>query len=169
MIKLSASVSRKVPVPNLEFSSQSFHGGVEVEVSDGASEEQIRERLGALYALLDGAVQSEIAKAEARAARPAQPPSPPQPRWNGQNQAQAQPKASGNGQPQPSQPVTNRVAKATTAQVKAVFGIAKGQGIAREALFAMVAQQYGGISKPEDLTISQASELIQKLKGNGHK
>jgi hypothetical protein len=168
MIKLSASVSRKVPVPNLEFSSQSFHGGVEVEVSDGASEQQIRERLGALYALLDGAVQSEIAKAEARAAQPPQQPSPSQPRCNGNNQAQAQPKANGTGQPQP-KANPNGSGRATQAQIKAIFAISKSIGMSRDDLLARVAKEFG-VPNPDALSIGQASTLIQALKGaNGQK
>ena len=157
MIKLSASVSRKVPVPNLEYSSQSFHGGVEVEVSDGSSEQQIRERLGALYTLLDGAVQAEITKAEA-GAKAQQPPAPPP----------CQPsQANGNPTPAPRRTPAKPSAdprKASQAQVKAIFAITKSQGLSRESLLLKVQAEYG-VSEPESLSMSQASELIQRMKG----
>jgi hypothetical protein len=168
MIKLSASVSRKVPVPNLEYSSQSFHGGVEVEISDGASDQEIRDRLSHLYGLLEGTVETEIAKAEARAAQPVQPPSPPKPGWNGQNQAQAQPKANGTGQPQP-KANANGSGRATQAQIKAIFAIAKAGGMSRDDLLARIAKEFG-VPNPDSLSIGQASTLIQAMKGaNGQK
>jgi hypothetical protein len=39
MIKLSASVSKKVPVPDVEFSSDSYSAGLDVEMSSDASTE----------------------------------------------------------------------------------------------------------------------------------
>ena len=52
---------------------------------------------------------------------------------------------------------------ATVAQVKAVFGIAKGQGLERRDLMERVEEQYG-VRRIEELSIRQASELIENLK-----
>jgi hypothetical protein len=41
MIRLNASLSRKLPVAGVEFSSQSLSAGLEVEVSDSADGEEI--------------------------------------------------------------------------------------------------------------------------------
>ena len=45
MIRLSAGLSKKLPLQGVEFSSQSASAGIEVELADGASSEQIREKL----------------------------------------------------------------------------------------------------------------------------
>jgi hypothetical protein len=49
MIKLTANVSKKVPMPDLEFSSQQYSAGMEVEVASGASGEEIQKKLQALF------------------------------------------------------------------------------------------------------------------------
>ena len=45
MLKLNASYSKKVPAGE-EYSSQSFHASVEVELPDGLTQEQLAESLG---------------------------------------------------------------------------------------------------------------------------
>ncbi|MCL2001531.1 MAG: hypothetical protein FWG74_08865 [Planctomycetes bacterium] len=52
---------------------------------------------------------------------------------------------------------------ATQAQVKAVFGIAKGRGIERRDLLERVEDQFG-VRRVEDLDVRQASRLIEELK-----
>jgi len=156
-------------VPNLEYSSQSYMAGLEVEISDGATDEQIKDRLAHVYAMLETSVDREIAQAEATAAKlaqaqqsPAQPPRPAAGVANGQPQRPA----GGAPGPRPIEP-RNRRAGASAAQVKAIFGISKDKGMTRESLLALLAQQYGGVTQPEDLSVKQASEFIQKLIGNG--
>ena len=169
MIKIHANVSKKVPVPNLEYSSQSYMAGLEVEISDGATDEQIKDRLAHVYAMLEASVDREIALAEAKAAKAAAFQAPgAQSQGAGATSAnsQAQTPASGGPGPRTIEP-RNRRAGATAAQVKAIFAISKDKGLPRESLFAMLAQQYGGITDPEDLSVKQASEFIQKLIGNG--
>ena len=61
MIKIVASMSKKVPIPCLDYSSQSFMAGLEVEVSDGATAEQIKERIHEVYALLESSIDAEVA------------------------------------------------------------------------------------------------------------
>lgn len=60
MIKLNASVSKKVPLPDVEYSSRSCSAGAEVEVSSGANAEELKEKLRALYLLLDQAVDEQL-------------------------------------------------------------------------------------------------------------
>ena len=61
MIKLTAHVSKKVPLPGVEYSSRSFSAGIEVEVADGVDVSQLRGRLQVLYGLLESSVDEQIA------------------------------------------------------------------------------------------------------------
>ena len=60
MIKLSGNVSRKVPIPGTEFSSQLFGAGMEVEVGNNASPEEIRGKFKEMYQILEVSVKEQI-------------------------------------------------------------------------------------------------------------
>ena len=60
MIKISAKVSKVVPIPGADFSSLQYGATMEVEVSDGEKPDAIRERIRALYDLLSVAVDEQI-------------------------------------------------------------------------------------------------------------
>src|SRR3989339_711182 len=60
MLKLHANVSKKVPIPGQDYSSQQYTAGMEVEVSDGATTEQIQDRIKQVYALLEACIAREI-------------------------------------------------------------------------------------------------------------
>ena len=53
MLKLNASYSKKVPAET-EYSSQSYHASVEVELPDGLTSDQLQERIHATFALVRG-------------------------------------------------------------------------------------------------------------------
>ncbi len=61
MIKLTGSVNRKVPIPGTEYSSQSFGAGMETEVGNDASFEEIKARFQEMYQVLENAVKAQIA------------------------------------------------------------------------------------------------------------
>jgi hypothetical protein len=61
MIKLTGSVSRKVPIPGQEFSSQSFSAGMEAEVGNEASADEIRLKIKEMYEILEASVKGQIA------------------------------------------------------------------------------------------------------------
>ena len=61
MIKLNASLSKKVPIKGTDFSSQSYGAGLEVEVADTVSAEEIQEKLRRLYGMLEASVAEQIA------------------------------------------------------------------------------------------------------------
>jgi len=149
MIKIVANVSKKVPVPGIEFSSQSYMAGLEVEVSDGASQEEIRARIRDVYSTLEQAIEAEIQAQSQETPEPAHMPAnrlPQSKDGNGGN---------GNGRKRP----------ATQAQVKAIYAIAKAQGMPRQDLLERVEADYM-VTKPEQLTVAQASELIEALKAH---
>ncbi len=60
MIKLTGNVSRKVPIPGTEFSSQLFGAGMEVEVGNNASSEEIRGKFKEMYQILEVSVKEQI-------------------------------------------------------------------------------------------------------------
>jgi len=60
MIKLNTSFSKKVPVQGQEFSSQSFHASIELELSDALTPEQIREKIHRTGEFLRNAVDKEL-------------------------------------------------------------------------------------------------------------
>ena len=59
MLKLNASYSKKVPAEG-EFSSQSYHASIEVELPDGLSQEQLNDRIHATFALVRDSVEAEL-------------------------------------------------------------------------------------------------------------
>lgn len=77
MIKLTGSVSRKVPIPGTEYSSQSFGAGMEVEVGNEASPEEIRNKFQKMYEILEGSVREQIVSNGAAAAEKPSKENPP--------------------------------------------------------------------------------------------
>ena len=59
MLKLNASYSKKVPAET-EYSSQSYHASVEVELPDGLTPDQLQERIHATFSLVRESVETEI-------------------------------------------------------------------------------------------------------------
>lgn len=60
MLKLTASYSKKVPVPNTEYSSQSYHASVEVEIPDGLAPAELDNRIHATFELVRDSVEQEL-------------------------------------------------------------------------------------------------------------
>lgn len=60
MLKLSTSYSKKVPVEGQEFSSQSYHASVEVEIPDGLSPDQLQARIHETFGLVRDSVENEL-------------------------------------------------------------------------------------------------------------
>ena len=59
MLKLNASYSKKVPAEG-EYSSQSYHASIEVELPDGLSQEQLQNRIHETFALVKDSVETEL-------------------------------------------------------------------------------------------------------------
>ena len=59
MLKLNASYSKKVPAGE-EYSSQSFHASVEVELPDGLTQEQLQSRIHETFDLVRNSVEAEL-------------------------------------------------------------------------------------------------------------
>jgi len=70
-IKLSGSVSRKVPIPGLDYSSQSYSAGMEIEINS-ADAAEVQAQLAQLYGSLSRGIDAQIATATTPSAAPVQ-------------------------------------------------------------------------------------------------
>ena len=160
MIKLSANVSKKVPIEGLQYSSQNFSAGMEVEVSGDHGEEGIRDKFRKLYGLLEDAIDEQI-RVQSEGNRPENSRedsarSKIARRGIGRLKNDGNGNSSGGG--------TNGNGRhATEAQVKAIYAISKDRGIETGDLKNYLLQDYG-VRNPKDLSISDASSVIDELK-----
>jgi hypothetical protein len=60
MLKLNSSYSKKVPVEGQEFSSQSYHASVEVELADHLKPEDLQRRIHETFDLVKASVEAEL-------------------------------------------------------------------------------------------------------------
>src|SRR4051812_5516750 len=63
MIKISASISKKVPIPTFQYSSQAFGAALEIEVSDTDKPASIQARIRDLYELLRCTIDEQVESA----------------------------------------------------------------------------------------------------------
>ena len=59
MLKLNASYSKKVPADS-QYSSQSYHASVEVELPDGLTQEQLNAKIHETFDLVRDSVENEL-------------------------------------------------------------------------------------------------------------
>ena len=59
MLKLNASYSKKVPAEG-EYSSQSYHASIEVELPDGLSQDQLNAKIHETFAMVRDSVEAEL-------------------------------------------------------------------------------------------------------------
>ena len=59
MLKLNASYSKKVPADG-EYTSQSYHASVEVELPDGLSAEQLNSKIHETFEMVRNSVEAEL-------------------------------------------------------------------------------------------------------------
>ena len=138
MLKLNASYAKKIPVAGEQFSSQSYHCSVEVELSDAASPEQLQSKIQGTFALVRDAVESELH------GKPAAKPEP----------------AVQTAKPEPAKPDT---AKASNAQIKYALDLAKTKGMTLSALNARVHDRFK-VASIYELARRDASKLVDELK-----
>lgn len=137
MLKLNASYSKKVPAGE-QFTSQSYHCSVEVELSDAATPEQLQAKIHDTFALVRDAVESELH------GKPAAKPE----------------SAAQTAKPELTKPDT---AKASNRQVKYLLDLAKGKGLTLSGLNARVQDKFK-VETIYDLARRDASKLVDELK-----
>jgi hypothetical protein len=147
-LKLNVGVSKKLGLP--EYSSVGASCNVEVELDPGLLEHDLdafHERARAAYVVCHQAVEDDLARS-----RPA--PITPAPGRNGT--------AATNGTHSSHAGSANRRPRlpATASQVRAIIAIARKQDVDLEG----VLRNDYGVDQPEELSLSQASKLIDQLK-----
>jgi hypothetical protein len=153
-LKLNVGVSRKVGLP--DYGSVGASCNLELEVDAGLLErdlEGFHARVRGAYVAAHQAVHDELARLQAPVAAPQETPSAPAP----PRRYPANGQAGGNGH------TTHERAgrpRATEKQVKAIRSIARRQNADLDGLL----RQNFGVERPEDLSLPQASRLIDVLK-----
>ena len=162
MIRLNASLSKKLPVVGIDFSSVQVGASIEVEVVDHVDPSEIARRLQEAYRTVEESVDAQLAVSSQAGADVQVPPDrgllpagqdrhlPPRPGENGGSGGNG-----GNGGRRGN-------GYASQAQIKAIFAISKDRGISREELVQALRGEFG-VEQPDDLNIKQASDLIAKL------
>lgn len=129
MLKLNASYSKKIPAEG-EYTSQSYHASVEVELPDGLTQDQLQSRIHETFEMVRNSVEAEL-------------------HGNTVNQQ------GGNAPQNPhNQPVQGST-PASPKQINYLLSLAGRRGITP----AQIAAQHG-VTSVEQLTKSQCSEII---------
>lgn len=138
MLKLNASYAKKVPAEE-EYSSQSYHASIEVELPDGLSGEALQERIHATFNLVRNSVEAEL---------------------HGKNLAlqpdnSRQNELPNHAQNNSVQRANSRDIPASPKQISYLLDLARNRGITPQ----QIAAQYG-VADIQQLSKRQCSELI---------
>jgi len=148
MLKLNASYSKKVPAES-EFSSQSYHASIEVELPDGLTQEQLNDKIHETFAMVRDSVEAELhGKSSAKPEDPAPPQN--QPRQQHQDyRVGGSDYGKGKFQPQET--------AASPKQISYLLSLASRRGITP----AQIAVQ-NNVQDVQQLTRKQCSALIEQ-------
>ncbi len=153
-LKLTVGVSKKVGLP--DFGSQGASCGLEVEIDGSLLEgdlDAFHARVRSVYIAAHQAVHDELARLQATVESPHDPPAQ-------STRHASNGHAGGNGHADRPPAGRSRLRKpATEAQVRAIRSIANRQHADLDGLLREL-----GVDRPEDLSLRQASELIDTLK-----
>jgi hypothetical protein len=155
-LKLNVGVSRKIGQP--DYGSAGASCNIELELDAALLERDLdgfHARVRDAFIAARQAVHDELARVQAPVEFVQPTPAPPAP-TNGRSNGNGHPSSGPAQGTRPGKPATDR-------QVKAILSIARQQ----HADLAGLLQQDYGVQRPEDLTIKQASELIDLLKAAG--
>ncbi len=153
-IKINVGLSRKVGQPNFGSLGASCHVDIELDAQAIRDEpERLRAKVREAFAVCKQSVDAELASSS-QSDEPSHGFAPPisgPASWPRQDEAPAAPRH-GAGVARP----------ATPAQVKAIHAIAGKAGI----IVASELQHRFGVAHPQQLSISQASQMIDHLKAS---
>ena len=136
MLKAIVSYSKKIPVPDSEYSSQGYSLSLETEISENEPG-KIQDRLHQTFELVKTTVENELA--------------------NGHAQHQ------GLGDPGSNTVPARTNGKASNKQVKFITDLAGRQGLGLSDLNARIREQFG-VDGLYDLDKKQASQVLDGLK-----
>ena len=153
MLKLNASYSKKVPA-DTEYSSQSYHASVEVELPDGLTPEQLNAKIRETFALVRDSVETELhGNTIPQGAQPT-----PTPNTQSQPGPYGTPAQSAAKPAYGKKPATDT--PASPKQIKYLLDIARQIGYTVEQLKAKF-----NVPALESLTKTQCSRAIDELNG----
>ena len=165
MLKLNASYSKKVPAES-EYSSQSYHCTIEVELPDGLSPQQLQEKVHNVFDFVRSSVEAELHNGASAPQMPpvqqtAQQPYAQQPApQNYQQPAQANYQQSPAHQPSQGRQYRNRAAAASPKQVNYLLSLAKRAGWTVQQIL-----QRCQVQAVEQIPSKLCSQLIQEFSG----
>ena len=138
MLKLNAAYSKKVPAEG-EYTSQSYHASIEVELPDGLSQEQLNDKIHATFAMVRESVEAELGENNIRkgAELPVQETAP-------QNNRSAS---------------SNNTVPASPKQISYLLSLASRRGITPQQIAAQ-----NNVANVDQLTKRQCSALIEQWK-----
>ena len=137
MLKLNAAYSKKIPAEG-EYTSQSYHASIEVELPDGLSQEQLNDKIHATFAMVRESVEAELGENSARKGT-----TPPQ---------ELAPQGSRSA-------ASNNAVPASPKQISYLLSLANRRGITPQ----QIAAQHN-VANVDQLTKRQCSMLIEQWK-----
>ena len=135
MLKLNASYSKKVPAEG-EYSSQSYHASIEVELPDGLTQDQLQSRIHETFAMVRDSVEAEL---------------------HGAPHTTTEPQASRNPAPQGNRSTGGGEVPASSKQISYLLSLASKRGITPSQI---AAQQ--NVANIDQLSRRQCSALIEQ-------
>ena len=169
MLKLNASYSKKVPAES-EYSSQSYHCQIEVELPDGLNPQQLNEKVHNVFDFVRKSVEAELHNAAPtqqmapqlmppQAQQPVQPQPVQQQYYDPQvNYQQAQPQQYQSNQ---GKQYRNSNAVASPKQVNYLLSLAKRVGWTVQQIL-----QRCNVPAVDQIPSKLCSQLIQEFSGN---
>ena len=133
MLKLNASYSKKVPADG-EYTSQSYHASIEVELPDGLNQNQLQARIHETFEMVRNSVEAELHGNGNRQIRESMPQNVPQNVGN---------------------PPVQHDIPASPKQIKFLIDLARNKGVTP----AQIAAQHG-VATVDQLTRTQCSSII---------
>ena len=153
MLKLNAAYSKKVPA-DTEYSSQSYHASVEVELPDGLTPDQLNAKIHETFALVRDSVESELhGNAVRQPSATSQMPPPQSQSDQYESPAQNAAKPAYGKKPATDSPASPK-------QIKFLLDLARQNGYTVDQLKSRF-----NVSALEDLSRTQCSRAIDALNG----
>ena len=141
MLKLNAAYSKKVPAEG-EYTSQSYHASIEVELPDGLSQEQLNDKIHATFAMVRESVEAELGENNTRKNGELPPQEPANPAPQGNRSA-----------------ASNNAVPASPKQISYLLSLANRRGITPQQIAAQ-----NNVATVDQLTKRQCSALIEQWK-----
>ena len=152
MIKINISFSKKVPGEE-QFSSLSFHGSLEKELSDGLDANQIQQAFHNSYELLEKTIEQEIDNYKGNSQRTVQALSTP---------AKPLTPAAPQSAPVPSVSPAQNSNVASQKQITFLNRLGAENGLSQQQIDAWAKESFG-VANIWQLTRKDASSLIEQL------